>query len=83
MVNGADKLTRKHCFYGGNKILPIRQKKDYKKKDEKVVGLYTDVIRGIREIKNLNLKSVVLRDVNQKQAETIISAIMGGLYVLG
>ncbi len=62
-------LTSKKLFYYK------RAKKDYKKKDEKVVGLYTDVIRGIREIKNLNLKSVVLRDVNQKQAETIKAGI--------
>lgn len=52
-----------------------RAKKDYKEKDERVVGLYTDVIRGIREIKNLNLKSVVLKDVSKKQTETINAEI--------
>lgn len=62
-------LTSKKLFYYK------RVKKDYKEKDEKVVGLYTDVIRGIREIKNLNLKSVVLQDVNKKQAETIKAEI--------
>ena len=44
-------LTSKKLFYYK------RAKKDYKEKDEKtVVGLYTDVIRGIREIKNLKSK---------------------------
>ena len=33
-----------------------RYRKDYKQKDEKVVGTYGDIIRGIRDIKNLNLK---------------------------
>ena len=42
-----------------------RTKKDYKEKDEKNVGLYTDIIRGIREIKDLNLKSVVLKEANE------------------
>ena len=62
-------LTSKKLFYYK------KAKKDYKEKDERVVGLYTDVIRGIREIKNLNLKSTVLRDVNQRQIETIEAGI--------
>ena len=62
-------LTSKKLFYYK------REKKDYKEKDETVVGLYTDVIRGIREIKNLNLKSVVMQDVNKKQTETIKAEI--------
>ena len=62
-------LTSKKLFYYK------RSKKDYKEKDETVVGLYTDVIRGIREIKNLNLKSVVMQDVNKKQTETIKAEI--------
>lgn len=62
-------LTSKKLYYYKS------AKKDYKEKDEKVVGLYTDVIRGIREIKNLNLKSIVLRDVNKRQTETIKSEI--------
>lgn len=62
-------LTSKKLYYYK------RTKRDYKEKDEKLVGLYTDVIRGIREIKNLNLKSVVLRDVNKKQDETIKAEI--------
>lgn len=60
--------TKKLYFY---KIA----KKEYKEKDEKVVGIYTDVIRGIREIKDLNLKSVVVKDVNEKQNETIKAEI--------
>lgn len=50
-------------------------KKDYKKKDEEVVGLYSDVIRGIREIKNLNLKNKVLQDVSKKTRESISTEI--------
>lgn len=62
-------LTSKKLYYYKS------AKKDYKEKDEKVVGLYTDVIRGIREIKDLNLKSIVLRDVNKRQRETIKAEI--------
>ena len=52
-----------------------KAKKDYKEKDEKIVGLYTDVIRGIRDLKNLNLKSVFLDRIGQKQAEAIEAEI--------
>ena len=62
-------LTSKKLFYYK------RVKKDYKEKDEKTVGLYTDIIRGIREIKDLNLKSVVLKETNEKQLETIKAEI--------
>lgn len=62
-------LTSKKLYYYK------RVKKDYKQKDEKVVGLYTDVVRGIREIKNLNLKSEVSKNVNNKQLETIKAEI--------
>ena len=62
-------ITSKKLFYYK------RAKKEYKEKDETVVGLYTDVIRGIREIKDLNLKSVVLQDVNKKQKEAIKAEI--------
>lgn len=62
-------LTSKKLFYYK------RVKKDYKEKDEKTVGLYTDIIRGIREIKNLNLKEIVLKETNAKQLETIKAEI--------
>lgn len=62
-------LTSKKLFYYK------KVKLDYKEKDEKVVGLYTDVIRGIREIKDLNLKSVVLKDVYKKQSDAIKAEI--------
>lgn len=62
-------LTSRKLFYYK------RTKQDYKEKDEKVVGLYTDIIRGIREIKDLNLKSVVLKNTNEKQMETIKAEI--------
>lgn len=48
-----------------------RVRKDYKIKDEKTVGLYTDVVRGIREIKDLNLKDTILKDVNSKTKDSI------------
>lgn len=48
---------------------------EYKQKDENVIGIYTDVVRGIREIKNLNLKKVVLKNVNQKQQDVIKAEI--------
>ncbi|CDB32743.1 aBC transporter related protein [Clostridium sp. CAG:575] len=62
-------LTSRKLFYYK------RTKQDYKEKDEKIVGLYTDIIRGIREIKDLNLKSVVLKNTNEKQMETIKAEI--------
>lgn len=62
-------LTSKKLFYYK------RTKKDYKEKDEKNVGLYTDIIRGIREIKDLNLKSVVLKEANETQLKTIKAEI--------
>ena len=62
-------LTSRKLFYYK------RTKQDYKEKDEKIVGLYTDIIRGIREIKDLNLKSVVLKNTNEKQMETIKTEI--------
>lgn len=62
-------LTSKKLFYYK------RVKKDYKEKDEKTVGLYTDIIRGIREIKDLNLKGIVLKEANEKQLRTIKAEI--------
>lgn len=62
-------LTSKKLYYYKN------TKSDYKNKDEKVVGIYTDVIRGIREIRNLNLKKKVLFDVNKKTDESITAEI--------
>ncbi len=62
-------LTSKKLYYYKN------AKSDYKNKDEKVVGIYTDVIRGIREIRNLNLKKKVLFDVNKKADESITAEI--------
>lgn len=47
----------------------------YKENDENLVGSYTDLVRGIRDVKDLNLKSVFLEDINQKQTDTIRSEI--------
>ncbi len=47
----------------------------YKNNDENLVGSYTDLVRGIREVKNLNLKSVFLKNINRQQKDTINSEI--------
>ncbi len=47
----------------------------YKENDENLVGSYTDLVRGIREVKNLNLKSVFLENINRQQIDTISSEI--------
>ena len=52
-----------------------KTRKIYKENDEKLVGSYTDLVRGIREVKSLNLKSVFLDDINKKQIKTINSEI--------
>lgn len=48
-----------------------RYQKDYKNKDDKCVGTYADVIRGIRDIKNLNLKDSIVNKINVEQKESI------------
>ena len=58
-------LTSKKLFYYKN------VKAKYKQKDEEIVGIYTDVIRGIREVQNLNLKDILLDRINIKQKDVI------------
>ncbi len=58
-------LTSKKLFYYKN------VKAKYKEKDEEVVGIYTDVIRGIREVQNLNMKDILLEKINIKQKDAI------------
>ena len=58
-------LTSKKLFYYKN------VKAKYKQKDEEIVGIYTDVIRGIREVQNLNLKDTLLDRINIKQKDVI------------
>lgn len=41
-----------------------KTKYTYKKNDEKLVGSYTDLVRGIREVKNLNLKSFFIENIS-------------------
>lgn len=48
-----------------------RYQADYKNKDDKCVGTYADVIRGIRDIKNLNLKESIVNRVSDEQKEAI------------
>lgn len=52
-----------------------KTRKIYKENDENLVGSYTDLVRGIREVKNLNLKSVFLETINRQQIDTISSEI--------
>lgn len=48
-----------------------RYQKDYKNKDDKCIGTYADVIRGIRDIKNLNLKDSIVNRVSKEQKGAI------------
>lgn len=50
-----------------------RYKKDYKDKDDKCVGTYVDVIRGMRDIKNLNLKDGIVEKVSAEQEGVILA----------
>lgn len=52
-----------------------KTRKIYKENDENLVGSYTDLVRGIREVKDLNLKSVFLENINRQQKDTINSEI--------
>lgn len=58
-------LTSKKLFYYKN------VKAQYKQRDEEIVGIYTDVIRGIREVQNLNLKDTLLDRINIRQKDVI------------
>lgn len=58
-------LTSQKLFYYK------RVKAKYKQKDEEIVGIYTDVIRGIREVQNLNLKGILLEKINIRQKDVI------------
>ncbi len=58
-------LTSKKLFYYKD------ANSKYKTKDEEVIGIYTDVIRGIREIQNLNLRDVLLKKINTNQKDVI------------
>lgn len=60
--------TKKLYFYK-------KTRNEYKEYDENLVGSYGDLVRGIREIKDLNLKSVFLESINQQQKNTIYSQI--------
>ncbi len=48
-----------------------KYQKDYKNKDDKCVGTYVDIIRGIRDIKNLNLKDSIVKKSSIEQREAI------------
>ncbi len=48
-----------------------KYQKDYKNKDDKCVGTYVDIIRGIRDIKNLNLKDSIVKKSSIEQKEAI------------
>ena len=58
-------LTSKKLFYYK------KVKAQYKRKDEELVGVYTDVIRGVREVQNLNLKDILLDRINTRQKDVI------------
>ena len=52
-----------------------RTRKRYKENDENLVGSYTDLVRGIREVKNLNLKDIFIEKISVQQKDTIRSEI--------
>ena len=43
----------------------------FKKLDEQVVGSYGEIIRGIRDIKNLNIKETIISKVDTEQSSAI------------
>lgn len=49
----------------------IRNTKNWKEADEKVVGGYSEVIRGVRDVKALNLKKALISKVTTNQNEAI------------
>lgn len=53
----------------------IKYRIEYKNKDEKVVGLYGEIIRGIRDIKNLFAKDNISKTTNNQQQEVINAGI--------
>lgn len=44
---------------------------DFKAKDEKVVGTYTDIIKGIKDVKNLGLEKALIPRTKVEQKEAI------------
>ena len=52
-----------------------KTKRKYKENDENLVGSYTDLVRGIREVKNLNLKDIFIEKISIQQKDTIRSEI--------
>lgn len=60
-----------HILISRKMIYFKKYKEDYKNKDDKCVGTYVDTIRGIRDIKNLNLKDSIISKVSIEQGEAI------------
>lgn len=52
-----------------------KTKKIYKENEENLVGSYTDLVRGIREVKSLNLKDIFIEKICNQQKNTIKSEI--------
>lgn len=52
-----------------------KTKKIYKENEENLVGSYTDLVRGIREVKSLNLKDIFIEKICNQQKDTIKSEI--------
>lgn len=49
----------------------IKKRIEYKRLDEQVVGSYGEVIRGIRDIKNLDIKQPINEKLNKEQYNSI------------
>lgn len=54
--------------------LLYKNRKKWKEADEKVVGAYGEIIRGVRDIKVLNLKENAIEVASQKQNHAILLA---------
>lgn len=53
----------------------FKYRMEFKSKDEKLVGIYGEILRGIRDLKNLFAKEAIKDKTNIKQKETINSYI--------
>lgn len=50
----------------------FKNRKSWKESNEKVVGGYSEIIRGVRDIKTLNLKDAAIAKVSKFQNESIL-----------
>ncbi len=44
---------------------------EYRKKDEKVIGSYSDLVKGMKDVKNLGLHKVLIPKINVEQLDSL------------